>query len=112
MLSDGHPEDMRTRSLLDALWAMAVLTSVVLVVVTAGTLLVALGAGATGPVDPDAWQGVVMAAPGLLVSSTVLAILTALRLRRGTELDAMPLPVDADRAVVHVVVEQPVRASV
>ncbi|GAA2172461.1 hypothetical protein GCM10009846_10470 [Agrococcus versicolor] len=103
---------MRTRSLLDALWAMTVLTSVVLVVVTAGSLLVALGAGAAATVRPDAWHGVVMAAPGLLLSSTALAALTVLRLRRATELDVVTTSIATQPAVVHVVMPQPERTTV
>lgn len=91
---------MGRRSLLDALWAMAVLTCVVLVAVTAGSLFLAFTADTSSAIGLDAWRGVVMTAPALIVASSILAVLTVLRLRRGSALDAAIVPDEAEPKVV------------
>lgn len=103
------------RNLLDALWVMAVLTSVVLVVVTAGSLLLALTADTSSAIGLDAWRGVVLTAPALILSATALALLTVLRLRRNARedeaLDGMLGLDEPAEAVVHVVATPTVRIA-
>mgnify|MGYP000965564680 CR=1 FL=1 len=94
------------KTFLGAAWAMALVTSIVLLVIAGGAVVVAVTAPAGAPAQLDAWRGALVCIVSLVGSSTLLAALTVARLRRGEELviaeavleEALPavVAIDAD----------------
>ncbi|QCR18813.1 hypothetical protein [Agrococcus sp. SGAir0287] len=74
------------KTFLGAAWVMALVTSIVLLAISAIAVVMAATAPASSTLQLDAWRGALLAIVSLVVASTILAALTVARLRRGEEL--------------------------
>lgn len=74
------------KTFLSAAWAMVLVTSVVLLVIAAGAVVVAITAPAGAPAQLQAWHSARVCIVSLIGSSALLAALTVARLRRGEDL--------------------------
>lgn len=96
------------KSALSVVWVLTLVTSVVMLAISAGAVVLAALSPAGSTSQLDAWRGAAVSILALLASSTLLAVLTAARLRRGEAL--VDEVVDAEvPAAAPVIVEQDIR---